>query len=136
MLLLPIFQPIRGDVDANMQGIKSGIPFSHLRTRDTCVASSYPTMHLVTAITHLVSYITYFKIIKPNRNNSWRFEFALISLAKGTLASKRNPVNSRFSGSKSQILRPRNFNLSNIWLVSRIWTKTETLTVSIVFIVY
>ena len=48
---------IRGDIDANIQGIKSQFSqSSQVRTRGTCVVTSWPTAHSYTAINHLTSY--------------------------------------------------------------------------------
>ena len=50
---------IYGDIDDNMQGVESAIASSHVRTRDTRVAFSWPTAHSNTTVNHLKSYKTY-----------------------------------------------------------------------------
>ena len=59
VLILAVFGLIRGDIDANMQGIEGAIQSSHAHARDTCVVSSWPTAHSNTAINHLILYKTY-----------------------------------------------------------------------------
>ena len=83
MSILAIIGRIHADIDANMQGIKIAIPSSHVRTRDTHVASSWPTAHSNIIINHLGSYKTYLIISKPNRNTSWGVKFASIRWRQG-----------------------------------------------------
>ena len=77
-----VFRLIRGDTDANMQGIKSAIQSSHARAHGICVVSSRPTAHSNTAINHFMILNLLTNNESP-RNKSWRLNCRLVGTEKG-----------------------------------------------------
>ena len=87
VIILAVFIRIRRDVDVNMQSIKSAIQSSHVRTRATCVVSSWPTAFLFTALNLIISCNTSWMIIVILLEmGAWQVTFASVSPQKGTLA--------------------------------------------------